>query len=122
MNVTPAVLLPNPSKVAATPTNPSSASFRTRLPDKLQSTAKDFESILLTQWLQSAETSFATVPGQEENQDSGDDQMKSFGVQQLAKAFSDAGGVGIASAVAKALAHTEPVKAPQRTGTDTVSR
>lgn len=75
--------------------------------------AKEFESILLGQWLQGAETTFGSVPGGEDDQDAGDEQMKSFAVQQLAKAFSDAGGIGIASIVAKALAHSasaEPKK------------
>ena len=66
--------------------------------------AKEFESILLGQWLQGAETSFGSVPGGDDDQDAGDEQMKGFGVQQLAKALSDAGGVGIAKIVAGALA------------------
>lgn len=67
------------------------------------SKAKEFEAILLNQWLQGAETSFGAVPGGDDDQDDGDEQMKSFSVQQLAKAFSDAGGIGIADMVSKAL-------------------
>lgn len=65
--------------------------------------AKEFESILLSQWLQGAETSFGSVPGGDEDQDAGDEQMRGFAVQQLAQAFSEAGGIGIAKMVTKAL-------------------
>lgn len=71
---------------------------------QLMPTAKEFESILLSQWLQGAESSFGSVPGADDDQDAGDEQMKSFGVQQLAKGLSDAGGIGIAAIVSKALA------------------
>ena len=71
--------------------------------NQLMSKAKEFESILLGQWLQAAESSFGNVPGDEE-EDAGDEQMKSFGVQQLAKGLSDSGGIGIAAIVSKALA------------------
>ncbi len=70
---------------------------------KLLSTAREFESILLGQWLQGAESSFGSVPGSEDDQDAGDDQMKGFSVQQLAKSLSASGGVGIAGLVSKAL-------------------
>ena len=71
----------------------------------LTRTAKEFESILLGQWLQGAESSFGTVPGGEDDSDAGEEQMKGFAVQQLAKSFSDSGGVGIAKLVLKALDH-----------------
>ncbi len=70
---------------------------------KLTRTAKEFESILLGQWLQGAESSFGSVPGGENDSDAGDEQMKGFAVQQLAKSFSDSGGIGIAKLVLKAL-------------------
>ena len=70
---------------------------------KLLSTAREFESILLGQWLQGAESSFGSVPGSDEDQDAGDDQMKGFAVQQLAKSLSESGGVGIAGLVSRAL-------------------
>lgn len=68
--------------------------------------AREFESILLGQWLQAAESSFATVAGTDDDQSSQDEQMKSYGVQQLANALSRAGGIGIATMVSKALEHT----------------
>lgn len=71
---------------------------------RLMPTAKEFESILLGQWLQGAESSFGSVPGGDDAQDAGDEQMKNFGVQQLAKSLSDSGGIGIAALVSRALA------------------
>ena len=71
--------------------------------------AREFESILLSQWLQGAETSFGSVPGSDEGQDAGDEQFKGFAVQQLAKSLSNSGGIGIAHMVAKALAHSASV-------------
>lgn len=68
--------------------------------------AREFEAILLTQWLQAAESSFGSVPGGDEQQDAGDEQFKSFAVQQLAKSITNSGGLGIAAVVAKALARS----------------
>lgn len=65
--------------------------------------AKEFESILLGQWLGSAETSFGSLPGSDESRDAGDDQFTSFAVQQLARKMTDVGGVGISAIVAQAL-------------------
>ncbi len=76
----------------------------------LTASAKEFESILLTQWLQSAESSFASVPGDDADDDGGGEQLKAFGTQFLARALSDAGGIGIGSLVAKALAHADHAK------------
>ena len=74
--------------------------------------AREFESILLGQWLQAAETSFGDVPGGTDDHDAGDDQFKSFAVQQLARKLTDSGGLGIAAIVGRALeksaAHTNP--------------
>lgn len=71
--------------------------------DQILPKAKEFEAILLGQWLQAAQTSFANVPGGDEDSDPGDDQFKSFAIQQLARKLTDAGGFGIAAIVAKAL-------------------
>lgn len=72
-------------------------------PTQLAHAAKEFESILLGQWLQGAESSFGSVPGADDEADAGDEQMKSFAVQSLAKAFTDSGGIGLAKLVSKAL-------------------
>jgi Rod binding domain-containing protein len=69
----------------------------------ISAAAQQFESILLSQWLQNAEDSFGTVPGADADQDSGDEQMRSFAVQQLGAVFSKAGGLGIASIISSAL-------------------
>ncbi len=73
---------------------------------KISSASKEFESLLLGQWLQAAETSFGSVPGADDDSDAGDDQMKSFGTQQLAKAITNAGGIGLGNMISKALAHS----------------
>lgn len=65
--------------------------------------AREFEAMLLTTWLQSAETSFGTVPQPEDDQDGSDQQVKDFAAQQLARAWSDAGGIGLAHQVTAAL-------------------
>lgn len=75
-------------------------------PAKLAEKGTEFESMLLTQWLQAAETSFGSVPGAED-EDQGDAQMRSFGVQQLASAISHAGGIGIGRMVTQALERSE---------------
>jgi len=71
---------------------------------KIEKGAKEFESMLLSAWLQQAEQSMATVPGAEDEEDStGRDQMMSLGVQSLSSAMVASGGIGIASMIAKAL-------------------
>ncbi len=59
---------------------------------KIEKSAQEFESMLLSNWLQQAEQSMATVPGAEDDEDAaGRDQMMSLGVQSLANV---AGGFG----------------------------
>jgi Rod binding domain-containing protein len=71
---------------------------------RIEKSAKEFESMLLSSWLQQAEQSMATVPGAEDEEDStGRDQMMSLGVQSLSTAMVASGGIGIASMIAKAL-------------------
>jgi Rod binding domain-containing protein len=66
--------------------------------------AKEFESMLLSTWLQQAEQSMATVPGAEEDEDgAGKDQMMSLGVQSLSTSLVASGGIGIAKMISKAL-------------------
>ncbi|MGI4756694.1 MAG: hypothetical protein ACRYGF_07590 [Janthinobacterium lividum] len=71
---------------------------------KLATAAKQFESVLLGQWLQDAESSFASVPGGDEDSDSGGQQMQGFATQQLATSLTAHGGIGIAKLVQNALA------------------
>lgn len=80
---------------------------------KIDKAARDFESILLGEWLEKAEKSFATVPGadQSENTDPGHDQFQSIGCEFLSGALSKAGGIGIASVISKRLKATEAARA-----------
>jgi Rod binding domain-containing protein len=64
--------------------------------------AKEFESVLLGQWLKDAQSSFATVPGNED-EDAGASQTMDFATQHLAKEIAARGGVGIANLVESAL-------------------
>lgn len=73
---------------------------------KIDKSAHEFEAILLAQWLGQAEESFGTVPGGDGNdkdRDPGHSQFQSMGVQAVAKSMSQAGGIGIASMLQKAL-------------------
>ena len=69
---------------------------------RLSSAAKEFESVLLGQWLKDAESSFGNVPGSEEG-DAGGEQMKEFAMQHVATEFTNRGGIGIAAMVERAL-------------------
>jgi Rod binding domain-containing protein len=72
---------------------------------KINKSASDFESILLASWLESAEKSFATAPGGEDdpNADPGKSQFQSYAVQAVASALTKAGGIGIAAMIASGL-------------------
>jgi Rod binding domain-containing protein len=75
-------------------------------PQKIERSAKEFESILLASWLQSAEKSFGTVPGgdpESENEDPGKGQFQSYAMQAVATALTKSGGIGIASMIASHL-------------------
>jgi len=71
---------------------------------KIEKGSKEFEAILVGNWLQQAEQSFATVPGADDgDQDVGRDQVMSFGVQSLATSLAASGGLGIGKMIAKAM-------------------
>jgi Rod binding domain-containing protein len=72
---------------------------------KIDKASRDFESILVGEWLNKAEKSFATVPGTDPDQqnDSGHDQFQSIACQSLAQGLSKAGGFGIAAMISKQL-------------------
>ena len=82
---------------------------------RLSSAAKEFESVLLGQWLKDAESTFGSVPGSDED-DSGGEQMKDFAMQHVATEITDRGGIGIAPMVERALAEQEMPKVPQGGG------
>ena len=76
---------------------------------KIDKAGHDFESLLMTNWLQQAEQSFAKVPGtdEEEESDSGKDQYMSLAMQSLGTAMSAAGGIGIAKMISASLHRSE---------------
>jgi Rod binding domain-containing protein len=71
---------------------------------RIDKSAQEFESMLLSTWLQQAESSMATVPGAEDDEDAGArQQMMSLGVQSLSNSMAASGGIGIGKMIAKAL-------------------
>ncbi len=93
---------------------------------KIDKSSKEFESLLLEGWMQQAEHSFATVPGSEEDGDDQQrDQIMSFGVQALAKAMVQSGGIGIAKMISTSLhaaADRENGQAVRTTGTESKNK
>jgi Rod binding domain-containing protein len=72
---------------------------------KIDKAAHDFESILVGQFLEKAEKSFASVPGSDpdKDRDSAHDQFQSIACESLAKGLSKGGGFGIAAMISKHL-------------------
>ncbi len=73
---------------------------------KIQKSAREFEAVLLSHWLEQAEQSFATVPGSDEDPDAdpGRDQFHAIAMQAVGSALTGGhGGLGIAAMVAKHL-------------------
>jgi Rod binding domain-containing protein len=72
---------------------------------QIEKGAREFETMLLTTWLQQAQQSMASVPGADDEEDgmSGKEQMTSLGVQALSSALTASGGLGIANMIAKAM-------------------
>ena len=73
---------------------------------KIQKSAREFEAVLLSHWLEQAEQSFASVPGsdQDPDQDPGKDQFHAIAMQAVGGALTGGhGGLGIAAMVAKHL-------------------
>lgn len=81
---------------------------------KIEKSAQDFESVLIGQWLEQAEKSFATVPGGDpDNQkDPGHDQFQGIAMQSLAQHLTKAGGLGIAHMISQSLEKTEEKSNP----------
>ncbi len=79
---------------------------------KIDKAGKDFESILLGNWLQGAEESFAKVPGGDgEDDDAGSGQFQGIAMQALAGSLTASGGIGIAKMITRSLqerAHDQP--------------
>jgi Rod binding domain-containing protein len=79
---------------------------------KIEKSAKDFESILLGSWLQQAEESFGSLPGaeDEDDMDSGKEQFQGIAMQSLGSSLTASGGIGIASMIAKQLHKAEDAR------------
>jgi Rod binding domain-containing protein len=73
--------------------------------NKIEKSAKDFESILLSSWLQQAEQSFGSVPGGDDGEDAdpGKDQLQGMAMQSLGNSMTAAGGIGIARMISTQL-------------------
>lgn len=76
---------------------------------KIDQSAREFEALLLTNWLQHAYESFGAVPGGdgESDMDSGHDQFQAIAMNSLGEAISAAGGIGIAKMIAGRLHKSE---------------
>jgi Rod binding domain-containing protein len=74
---------------------------------KIENSAKDFESLLLGNWLQQAEESFAKLPGSDDEENSGSvtAQFQGIAMQSLGTAITAAGGIGLAKMISGQL-HT----------------
>ena len=86
---------------------------------KIEKSAKDFESILLSNWLQQAEQSFGSLPGAEEEDDadSGKEQFQGIAMQSLGASLTASGGIGIAKMIAKSLHKAEDARVELESGT-----
>src|SRR5579863_5426813 len=73
--------------------------------DRVAHAARQFEGVLLNTLLGSLEHSFASLPGKKA--DSIGDNYHSMGMQALASALADRGGVGIASMITRNLLRTK---------------
>jgi Rod binding domain-containing protein len=80
---------------------------------KIEKSAKDFESLLLSGWLQQAEESFAKLPGGDDDADAdpGSGQMQGIAMQSLGASLTESGGIGIAKMIASNLHKNAQVKA-----------
>ena len=71
---------------------------------KIAKGAREFEAMLLANWMQKAEESMATVPGAEDDEDmAGREQMMSLGVQSVAASLAASGGIGIGRMIGHAM-------------------
>jgi len=82
---------------------------------KIDKASKDFESILLSQWLQQAEQSFGSLPGSddEDDMDSGKEQFQGIAMQSLGASLASSGGIGIAKIIANSLHKAEDARVEQ---------
>jgi Rod binding domain-containing protein len=81
--------------------------------NKIEKSAREFESILLGSWLQQAEQSFGSLPGgdDDDDADAGKEQYQGIAMQSLGSSMAAAGGIGIAKMIAKQLHKADAVGA-----------
>jgi Rod binding domain-containing protein len=86
---------------------------------KIEKSARDFEAILLSNWLGQAEESFAKVPGGDDDEDdSATAQFTQMSMQSLGASFAGTGGIGIAKMISAQLHRTaENPRSPAPPGT-----
>lgn len=79
---------------------------------KIHQAALDFESILLGHWLEQAEQSFGSVPGEDEEDgdDPGKSDFQAIGMQSLAGAITRSGGIGLARLLENKMLNTSSPK------------
>ncbi len=88
---------------------------------KIDKSSKDFESILLSSWLQQAEQSFGSLPGSDDgdDDDSGKEQFMGIAMQSMGASLTASGGIGIAKMIANSLHKAEDARAGQEAKTRT---
>ena len=91
---------------------------------KIEKSARDFESILLSSWLQQAEQSFGSLPGSEEEEDgdSGKEQFQGIAMQSLGASLTASGGIGIAKMISKSLHKAEDARVDLEAKTDPATK
>ena len=80
--------------------------------EKIEKSAKEFESILLGNWLQQAEQSFGSLPGgdDDDDADAGKEQFQGMAMQSLGTSMTASGGIGIARMISKQLHKAEDAR------------
>lgn len=87
---------PHSSRPAATPASGQASPAS----GKLTKAAREFESVLLQNWLEKMNKCFV---GSEESQDAAHDTVTSLGTQAICTALAARGGIGIASMLLRQL-------------------
>jgi Rod binding domain-containing protein len=86
---------------------------------KLVKATQDFESILLTNWLEKVQQSFA---GGEDSGDAGHDTLSALGTQAMASALAARGGIGIARMLLQRLGEQGGSKGGESPATPAIPR
>jgi Rod binding domain-containing protein len=101
------VAFPAPTNPVAVDAGPTPTA---QPPNKLAKAAQEFESILLTSWLEKMNQGLV---GSEESQDPAHDTVSSLGTQAIASALAARGGIGIARLLLRQLQPAKTVVTEQ---------